>query len=346
MTIRNLCAESAESAESIDTTNHDKISNFEAGFKYPLSATEHFSISHGTDYSLFYRSMGDSLILAAEQDELPIATVAATIRNLHSPCGTIHKCAYIGDLKYRKSAGTARKLLSLLLELQTWCIQNADSALAVVMGGTQNLPDSYSGRLGLKEMKRLGTMHIYRIPIQSLASCHEFKQAEQIASARAHRIIDSGPRNFFSFKPNQNGDSDSECNSIISPIWLGTADTVDSDISACGGAVGCLQDTRRAKKLFREDGSEIINAHLTNFYFDSIDSAASIIETALELAGHNGFEALFLSLDNERSHELSEVLQNFGAKKSEAFIYGAGSIAEEPSNDHSYRNWCINSSEV
>lgn len=352
MTIRNLCAESAEGAESTDTTDHDKISNFEAGFRYPLSATEHFSISHGADYSLFYRSMGKSLVLAVEQDELPIATVAATIRELRAPGGTIHRCAYIGDLKYRKSAGASRKLLSLLLELQDWCIQNADSALAVVMGGTQNLPDSYSGRLGLREMKQLGTMHIYRIPLQSPDSSHEFKQAEQIASARAHSIIDTSPRNFFSFKPNLNDDSDSECTSIISPIWLGTnapgsttaAGSSESPSVDC--AVGCLQDTRRAKRLFREDGSEISNAHLTNFYFDSIDSAASIIESALESARENDFEALFLSLDTERSQQLSAVLEKLGATKSEAIIYGAGVIAEEQFNDHSNRNWCINSSEV
>lgn len=349
MTIKNLCA---EGAERTDTTKHDNISNFEAGFRYPLSATEHFSISHGADYSLFYRSMGKSLVLAAEQDELPIATVAATIRELQSPGGTIHRCAYIGDLKYRKSAGASRKLLSLLLELQDWCIQNADSALAVVMGGTQNLPDSYSGRLGLRKMKRLGAMHIYRIPIQPLASCRQFKEAELIASARAHSIIATSPQNFFCFKPNQNGASDSECTSLISPIWLGTTapvSTTDSDngeSSSVGCAAGCLQDTRKAKKLFREDGSEILNAHLTNFCFDSIDSAASIIESALESARNNNFEALFLSLDTERSQQLSAVLEKFGATKSEAIIYGVGVIAEEQFNDHSNRNWCINSSEV
>ena len=349
MTIRSICAEGAESIESTDPNN---ISAFEAGFRYPLSPTEHFSISHGADYSLFYRSMGNSLVLAAEQDELPIATVAATIRELHSPCGTIQKCAYIGDLKYRKSTGASRKLLSLLLELQTWCIQNADSALAVVMGGTQNLPDSYSGRLGLRKMKRLGTMHIYRIPIQPLASCRQFKEAELIASARAHSIIDTSPRNFCSFKPIQNGDSESECTSLISPIWLGTnapgsTTDLDNGESPSGDcAIGCLQDTRKAKKLFREDGSEILNAHLTNFYFDSIDSAASIIESALESARDNNFEALFLSVDTERSQQLSAVLEKLGATKSEALIYGAGVIAEEQFNDHSNRNWCINSSEV
>lgn len=349
MTIRSICA---ESAESIDTTKHDNISNFEAGFRYPLSPTEHFSISHGADYSLFYRSMGKSLVLAAEQDELPIATVAATIRELHSPSGNIHRCAYIGDLKYRKSTGASRQLLNLLLELQTWCIQKADSALAVVMGGTQKLPDSYSGRLGLREMKRLGTMHIYRIPIQSPASCGQFKEAELIASARAQSIIDTSPRNFFSFKPIQNGDSESECTSLISPIWLGTNAPVSitaagsSESPSGGSAVGCLQDTRKAKRLFREDGSEILNAHLTNFYFDSIDSAASIIESALESARENDFEALFLSVDIERSQQLSAVLEKFGATKSEAIIYGAGVIAEEQFNDHSNRNWCINSSEV
>ncbi|MBI1271188.1 hypothetical protein GC174_12215 [bacterium] len=352
MTIRNLCAESAESAESTDTTDHDKISNFEAGFRYPLSATEHFSISHGADYSLFYRSMGKSLVLAVEQDELPIATVAATIRELRSSSGETYRCAYIGDLKYRKEVGASRKLLSLLLELQDWCIQNADSALAVVMGGTQNLPDSYSGRLGLREMKQLGAMHIYRIPIRSLANVREFKLAERIASARAQRIIATCPQNFFGFKANLNDDSDSECTSIISPIWLGT--TTSGSTTAAGSsenlsggcAVGCLQDTRRAKRLFREDGSEILNAHLTNFYFDSIDSAASIIESALESARENNFEALFLSVDTERSQQLSAVLEKLGATKSEAIIYGAGVIAEEQFNDHSNRNWCINSSEV
>ncbi|MEZ4489262.1 MAG: hypothetical protein R3F51_16880 [Cyanobacteriota/Melainabacteria group bacterium] len=349
MTIKNLCA---EGAERTDTTKHDNISNFEAGFRYPLSPNEHFSISHGADYSLFYRSMGKSLVLAAEQDEIPIATVAATIRELQSPGGTIHRCAYIGDLKYRKSAGASRKLLSLLLELQDWCIQNADSALSVVMGGTQNLPDSYSGRLGLREMKRLGVMHIYRIPIQPLASCRQFKEAEQIASARAQSIIANNPQNFFCFKPIQNGDSESECTSLISPIWLGTnapgsTTDLDNGESPSGDcAIGCLQDTRKAKKLFREDGSEILNAHLTNFYFDSIDSAASIIESALESARDNNFEALFLSVDTERSQQLSAVLEKLGATKSEALIYGAGVIAEEQFNDHSNRNWCINSSEV
>lgn len=340
MTIKNLCA------ESLDTTNQNRISAFEAGFRYPLSMTENFSISHGADYSLFYRSMGESLVLAAEQGELPIATVAATIRELKNPSGKIHRCAYIGDLKYNKSVGASRKLLSLLLELQNWCVQKADSAIAIVMGGTQNLPDSYSGRLGLKEMKQLGTMQIYRIPVRSAESSRQFRQAERIDGTIADCFIETSPRNFICFKPNSAVDIDPESTSDIGAIWLGTADTVDSNISTGGGSIGCLQDTRKAKKLFREDGSEILNAHLTNFYYQDIESAASIIESSLALARQNSFEALFLSLDNERSHELSRLLQNLGATRSEAIIYGAGVIADANDINNSNRNWCINSSEV
>src|SRR5262249_59538191 len=73
--------------------------------------------------------------------------------------------------------------------------------------------------------------------------------------------------------------------SSFPPLWL-----VQPDGSACG----CLEDTRRAKRLVADDGREMVSAHLSCFAWNEIRSAATLLRAALGRAAALGFPALFV----------------------------------------------------
>jgi len=308
------------------------LEEFEASFSYPLGEGRRFHISHGDDYGLFFRSMGESAILVAEGRNGPVATIAVCLRELRAPDGSHTSCAYIGDLKLSASAGSGRALLAMLRELQSWCMVRTGAAVAVVMEGTAITPERYSGRLGLAPMKRLGSFAIYQIPAR-LCPGRLRHEVAMITPLDAIELAEKLSRPEYRFAIEKRDTR----RSLMAPVWLKTRSEK---------AVACLEDTRMAKRLFREDGSEIRNCHLTCFQFEDPGEARSIVTAARDLAFRAGFEAIFMSLDNERAGVLTEVLSETLAgpdlpPPSGALVYGAGCLIADRHN-----NWYINSSEV
>ncbi|MGD9682495.1 MAG: hypothetical protein AB7W16_15015 [Candidatus Obscuribacterales bacterium] len=312
-------------------SGESSLEEFEASFSYPLGEGRRFHISHGEDYGLFFRSMGESAVLVAESRNGPVGTIAVCLRELRAPDGSQTSCAYIGDLKL-SSSGSGRALLTMLRDLQSWCMARTGAAVAVVMEGTSITPERYSGRLGLAPMERLGSFAIYQMPAR-LCPGRLRHEVAMITPLEARGLAEKLSRPEYRFTIEKR---DSR-RSLMAPVWLKTRS---------GGAVACLEDTRMAKRLFREDGSEIRNCHLTCFQFDDPDEARSIIAAARDLAFRAGFEAIFMSLDSERAGALSETLADTPSDPDPpppagALVYGAGSLITARHN-----NWYINSSEV
>ncbi|HVR73336.1 MAG TPA: hypothetical protein VMT52_03355 [Planctomycetota bacterium] len=77
---------------------------FEAGFTYPLGKNQTFHISHGDDYSRFYRSMGEAVCFVAEEGGSIVGTVSAAMCRLVLPAEDEKMVAYVGDLKLASEA--------------------------------------------------------------------------------------------------------------------------------------------------------------------------------------------------------------------------------------------------
>src|SRR5689334_21167798 len=75
------------------------LAEFEEPFTYPLGAGRFFRISHGSDYTLFFRAQGDAACFIAENQGRVIGALGTSIRTLWLPDGSERKVAYFGDLK-------------------------------------------------------------------------------------------------------------------------------------------------------------------------------------------------------------------------------------------------------
>src|SRR5262249_21308507 len=71
--------------------------------------------------------------------------------------------------------------------------------------------------------------------------------------------------------------------SVMTPVWLAAAD---------GTACGCLEDTRRAKRLIADDDAEMISAHLSSFAYRNPQAGADLVRSALAYAEKLGYPAL------------------------------------------------------
>src|SRR5258707_10371842 len=85
------------------------MAEFEAPFAYPLGPGKFFRISHGEDFTLFFRAQGTAACFIAENNGHVVGALGTAIRPLWLPDGTELTAAYIGDLKIAAEArgGTA-----------------------------------------------------------------------------------------------------------------------------------------------------------------------------------------------------------------------------------------------
>src|ERR1700722_18856214 len=89
------------------------LADFEAPFTYPLGPGKFFRITHGEDYTLFFRAMGNEACFIAEDQGCVAGVLGTVVRNLWLPDGTERKVAYIGDLKIAEEARGGTVLLRL-----------------------------------------------------------------------------------------------------------------------------------------------------------------------------------------------------------------------------------------
>ncbi len=198
------------------------LASFEKEFQYPLGSGRTFSISHGSDYSRFFRSMGETKIYVAEMGGKILGTLATVDRAVVLADGSVISAAYICDVKvvsaHRRSIVLGRLVMRAREEIVA---DGCHSAYAIVMSGSPP-PDHYTGRLGIPHFRKLGELIILRFDTRARSTY--FETPVLIVAENLHRIRGADP-------------------SICSEIPLVLLDVP--------GARGRIVDTRNGKRLWQ-----------------------------------------------------------------------------------------------
>jgi hypothetical protein len=107
---------------------------------------------------------------------------------------------------------------------------------------------------------------------------------------------------------------------------------------ADGSACGRLEDTRRAKLLFEDSGTEMVSAHLSSFAYQNAESAARLLKKALPIANNMELPALFVAVVASDAADILRYLSEVSVIAAPATIYGAGLPRG--------MNWNINTAEI
>ncbi len=247
----------------------EALHRFEAQFSYPLGPGQRFRISHGDDYSRFFRAIAPgragSFVAVDQRGEIR-GTLGVAIRHLQLPGGECRTAAYLGDLKIAEGPGRGYTLMRLGAAATSWCLsQGATCAYGVVMQGTARLPSAYTGKLGLHPFRACGEIALFRLPVnQSVGSAEDPLIVSMPELDARHRTLSANAIAPLGGTP--------EARSVSTPEGL-----VAPDGSACG----ILEDTRRAKRLLLEDGAEMMVAHLSKFAYGDPPTGAKLLRQAL-----------------------------------------------------------------
>lgn len=298
------------------------LAEFEAPFTYPLGPGKFFRISHGEDYTLFFRAQGKGSCFIADNQGRVIGALGTAIRRLWMPDGTERATAYFGDLKIAADARGGAVLLRLARAAEAWLRTKVEAGFGVVMGGSSLTPDAYTGRVGIPNFQNLGQLVIFRI------SGNGKNKGAALEPFRATRGVALACYRHLSFGRYACPAGDAAERSQMTPVWLMRPD---------GSACGMLEDTRKAKRLIMGDGSELLSGHLSCFACANALAGAELIGVALQQAIRAGLPALFVSVAATDAQELREALHNFEVLAAPATVYGAGLPAG---------CWNINSSEI
>ena len=284
------------------------LAEFEKEFRYPLGPSDTFSISHGEDYTRFFRSMGEAhVFLAIIADEIAGA-LAAISRNVLLADGTSIPAVYLCDTKVVGKHRGKMVLGRLVMAARDQIMESGNkAAFSVVMDGS--IPsDQHTGRLGIPQFDELGKLAILRYD-----TCAALKDisCSDLFIEPCHRPYGGVP----------------DFTSEISPQIL----TVE-------GASGILLDTRRGKRLWKSDGTEMASLHLTSLHFTSAKGLFHLIQTAIAKSSELGHPGLFTALPAAHPMVLPLLDASCGtATLAGASVYGTAL----PMGD-----WMINTSEI
>jgi hypothetical protein len=292
-----------------------ELNEFERQFRYPLDQGW-FRIDHGDDYNRFYRCLGQSVYVVARDDKGISGVCSAAKRELHRPGEVSRETLYLGDLKIAPRARGGSTLLKLANAVRD-NFSDVSCAFSVVMNGTRRTPDQYTGRAGLPGFGPVGELRIWRLPT-TLAPGRLGRAVRVSAMVGEALFRHLSEDQHFSLS------GDPQDRSEMPMQWW-----IAKDERACGR----LEDTRRAKRLFRDDGGEMVSAHLAAFAYSTVESANEILDAALEGAASAGAPALFLARPDSRG-VLPAALERIaaGTIESRATIYAAGISERLPWN--------------
>lgn len=296
------------------------LEEFEAQFRYPLGADSTFAISHGRDYITFFTAIGEATLVVAEHQGRVLGTLAAAIRPLRCPDGSVQKVAYLGDLKITPAARggvvLGRILQTMHAHLATRCGRRA---YGIVMDGTGRTPPAYTGRLAVPAFARLAQSTILQIPATRVVS----HPARELALDAFERVSSSlAPSGFLPIGGN------ALLRSEMSPVYL-----------ANDGACGCIKDTRRAKRLLAAPGVEIRAAHLSRFSFRTAIDGALLLRYAAFRCGEMEIPSLFAAVPSAKASGLCAALGDPQIREATATIFGCGFDGESP-------DWWVDTAEI
>ena len=253
-----------------------RYADFESSFFYPLGPGADFRISHGEDPLRYFRSLGPAAMALVESENSILGTISAAVVSLTTPDGARVPAAYFGNLKVRRDARGRFVLARLLRAIWRWSSPRTDAAFAVVMNGSAVTPEAYTGRGGIlppfRPAAHCGYLRLLTASARESESC-------EVDDERGARLFERLARPAFRMEP-----KDPAARSSIEPFWLALPD---------GSACARVEDTRAAKKLFRENGGEIVSAHVSRLAYASPGSARRIVEAARATARRRGYEGIF-----------------------------------------------------
>jgi hypothetical protein len=282
---------------------------FEAQFRYPLGAGRRFRIDHGPDPTRFFRSLGPAVGIVDEHEGAIRGVIGAALRQICLPGGEVRNAVYVGDLKLDPRARGGRTLVRLATAVREWAAGRAACAFSVVMGGTPASPQQYTGRLAIPAFAPIGEIAVLRLPTAGATGAQraDDKWLATAAAAQACRLALCASRCCC-----QGGEP--SLRSELSPV-----DLVAPDGAACGR----LEDTRRAKRLIADDGTEMLSAHVSGLAYADTPAAAALIEVARRRAAALGLPALFVAVPVEDAEPLCSRLPP-DTVRAPATVYGHG----------------------
>ena len=278
------------------------LERFEAQFRYPLGPDATFSISHGRRYITFFEAVGAPTLLVAERDGVVLGTIAAALRPLRFPDGSVHSVAYLGDLKVAPSVRGGVLLARMFRELYTRIAPAAGGkAYAIVMDGTDRTPPSYTGRLGIPEFARAGGIAVLKIA----------------AGASSDGLREVGAGVFEEFAPSgfRPVGGRADLRSSFPPVCLASED---------GSACGRLEDSRRAKRLLLPEGGELIAAHLSGFCWRRTCDGAHFLRGVSERCATMGIPAFFTTVPARVAADLVSAMSGCSVVVAPATVYSCG----------------------
>jgi hypothetical protein len=231
------------------------------------------------------------------------------------PDGSENKAAYFGDLKIASSARGGLVLMQLARAVESWLRPRVQAGFGVVMGGTALTPAAYTGRAGIPDFRKLGHLTILRVsghdgwgecPREPMQADDQFVTTRE-ATLECYQRLSRGRYASPVITPAER--------SKMTPVWFVTPD---------GSACGLLEDTRKAKRLISDDGSEMLSAHLSCFACKDIAAGTRLLRVALSRALRAGFPALFVSVPETDGPSFQAALSQFAVHPAPAIVYGTG----------------------
>ena len=332
------------------------LTEFEEPFTYPLGSDRSFRITHGDDYTLFFRTQGLGACFVAEHQGRVSGVMGTALRRIWMPDGRERVVAYLGDLKIAASARGGLVLARLAKAAEGWLRPKVDAAFGVVMGGTALTPRAYTNRAGIPGFDEVGRLTLLRLSTKHLLTDHQQRSAQPPPGAnprfetlpgrrpalqsmegsgqiKAEGFVTTAKAGLACYQRLSRGRyacpaGDARARSQMAPVWLMHPD---------GTACGLLEDTRKAKRLVMGDGSELLSAHLSCFAYSSIVDAAELLEHALSFAVTMTLPGLFVAVIEQDAGELAASLPNIETHPAPAAVYATGLDAGA---------WNINTSEI
>lgn len=298
------------------------LQRFELQFRYPLGTDSWFRISHGADYTCFFRAIGQAECLVATRDSKVVDVISSTICDFRGPGSNDGRALYVSDLKVSEPA-SGRTLLRLIQAVCDRDLPNPLPGYSVVMDGTGQTPTAYTGRLGIPTFRELAEIMILRLP------CDDVERTG-VGHVRDHAIPDV-KLCYRRFTADQfaTGGGNPLIRSLMKPVGLMHVD---------GHSCGILEDTRRGKLLFRADGAEMLSAHLSCFGYGSVVNAADFLRGSTLMCRRLNIPALFVSVP---AHDVGGILQHLAMDsivRAPATIFGYALPLEQ--------KWSINTAEI
>lgn len=296
-----------------------KFSLFERCFSYPLGERKRFRIDHGNDYNAFYRAIGTARTYYLEDDDRVIGAIGAAIQAVILPNGEEVRLAYVGDLKVIPEFQKSRATIYLLKAIRPFLEVNADIAYGVVMDGTNVTPSNYTGRGGIPSFYPTEKRYILRFSSDVDRSPVNAQKIDEGTGKMLLTDLQAGLHLITL--------ADYKVRAEMRAFWISSNDS----------AVGMLEDTRKAKRLYLDDGEEMLSSHLSYFYFRKADAGKDVLLCAIQESKHQNYPAMFVALNEEQYKLLAPELSNLRYEVATATVYCTGALPE---------NFPINTSEI